>query len=159
MNDSYKTERAALGTLRNMNQASLTPRLIVRGADAALQFYQRAFDARIEERFADDTGRVVHAALSIRGAIVALTEERLAFHNASPDSLGGSPVILNLVVDDVDQLGRQLTAAGAKVVFPIADQYYGHREGRFSDPFGHLWIISTITEQLTPAEVESRMRG
>jgi PhnB protein len=142
-----------------MTKVTLTPRIVVRGADEALEFYRRAFDARIEERFADETGHVVHASFAIGDAVVALTEERRDWNNDAPGSLGGSPVILNLVVDDVDALGARLQAAGAEVVFPIADQFYGHREGRFRDPFGHLWIITKITEQLTDEEIRRRMKG
>jgi PhnB protein len=86
-----------------------------------------------------------------------LTEERLEWNNASPQALGGSPVILNLVVDDVDAVAKRLKKAGAEVVFPVADQFYGRREGRFRDPFGHLWIVSSILEKLTPDEIQKRM--
>lgn len=134
----------------------LTPKLVVRAADEALDFYRRALGANIEERYADDKGHVVHAAFSIGEVTVALTEERREWSNDAPPSLGGSPVILNLVVDDADAVGQRLTAEGAEVVFPIADQYYGHREGRFRDPFGHLWIITTIVEKLTPDEIRRR---
>jgi PhnB protein len=67
-------------------------------------------------------------------------------------------VILNVVVADADAVGTRLLTAGAEVVFPIADQYYGHREGRFRDPFGHLWIITAIVEKLTADEIQSRTR-
>lgn len=140
-----------------MTKATLTPRLVVRGADEALEFYCRVFDARIEERYADDSGHVIQAAFSIGGATIALTEEKREWNNDAPTSLGGSPVILNLVVEDVDALGERLQAAGAQAIFPIADQYYGHREGRFRDPFGHLWIITKVVEQLTPDQIRERM--
>jgi len=134
---------------------SLTPRLVVRGADDALDFYRRAFGAEIVERYVDEANVVVHAAFSIGGAVVALTEERHEWNNNAADSLGGSPVLLNLVVDDADAVGERLEAAGAQAVFPIADQYYGHREGRFRDPYGHLWIITTIVEKLSLSEVQA----
>lgn len=137
----------------------LTPRLVVRGADAAIDFYRRAFAAELIERFVDDEDRVVHAALSIDGAIIALTEERRDWNNDSPASLGGSPVILNLVVADVDAVAIQLETAGADVIFPVADQYYGHREGRIRDPFGHLWIVTTIVEVLEPEQIRERARA
>lgn len=126
-----------------MNDVRLTPRLIVIGADAALDFYKEVFDAELIERYTDDSGKVVHAAFSIGGALVSLTEETKKWHNVAPPSLDGSPVILNLVVADADVVGEKLTSAGAEVVFPIADQPYGHREGRFRDPYGHLWIITS----------------
>lgn len=138
---------------------SLTARLVVRGADEALAFYGRALGAEVVERYADGDGRVVHAAFSIGGVVIALTEERREWNNDAPPSLGGSPVILNLVVDDVDALGERFVAAGAKEVFPIADQFYGHREGRFRDPFGHLWILTTIVEKLSQEEIAARAMG
>ena len=137
---------------------SLTPRLVVRGADDAIDFYRRAFHAELLERFADDDGHVVHAALSIDGVVIALTEERRDWNNDAPASLGGSSVILNLVVADVDKLATQLERAGAEVVFPVADQYYGHREGRFRDPLGHLWILTSVVEKLTPEQIRERAR-
>ncbi len=138
---------------------ALVPRLVVAGADAAIAFYERAFGARVVERFADGSGHVVHAALELHGAVISLTEQRPEWQNVSPTALGGSAVILNLTVDDVDAVGRALERAGAEVVFPIADQFYGHREGRFRDPFGHLWIITRVIESLTPEQIEARMRG
>ena len=137
----------------------LTPRLIIAGADRAIAFYQSVFGARLIERYADDTGHVVHVALAFGDAVVALTDERPEWNNVAPSALGGTPVILNLVVDDADAAGARLTAAGAETVFPIADQFYGHREGRFRDPFGHLWMITTITEHLSPEEIATRMAG
>ena len=137
----------------------LTPRLIVAGADRAIDFYRTAFGADLIERYTDDTGRVVHAALALGDAIVALAEERPDWNNVAPARLGGTPVILTLVVADADAVGAKLVAAGAEPVFPIADQVYGHREGRFRDPFGHLWIVSTIIETLSPDQIAARMRG
>ena len=138
---------------------TLTPRLIVRDADRAIDFYQRALGAQLEERYTDDQGRVVHAGLTIGGVAVALAEERREWNNDAPPSLGGSPVILSLVVDDVDAAAERLRGAGAEVVFPVADQHYGRRDGRFRDPFGHLWIIGAIVAEVDPAEVQRRTAG
>ena len=137
----------------------LTPRLIVVGADRAIDFYRSAFGARLIERYADDAGRVVHAAMAFGDAVVALAEERPDWQNIAPTTLGGSPVVLNLVVADADAVGAALAAAGADTVFPIADQVYGHREGRFRDPFGHLWIVTTVIQALSPDQIDARMRG
>lgn len=138
---------------------TLTPRIVVAGADRAIEFYKTVFDAELIERYADPSGHVVHAALTLNDAVLALTEEKADWNNHAPPSLKGSPVILNLVIDDVDATAQRLIDAGAEVVFPVADQFYGHREGRFRDPFGHLWIVTTIIEELTPEEVEKRMQG
>jgi PhnB protein len=134
-------------------------RLVVRDADRALDFYRRALGAEVLERYADDAGHVVHAAFSIDGVVVSLTEERAEWNNVSPQALGGTPVILHLVVEQVVAAGRRFEEAGAESVFPIAEQYYGHREGRFRDPFGHLWILTTIVARLDPAEIAARTRG
>ena len=142
-----------------MNTPKLTPRLVVRGADRAIAFYEEVFGATTVERYADDDGHVVHAALDLDGAIISLAEEKPDWKNLSPAALGGSPVILTILVADVDAVGAALEAGGAEVVFPISDQFYGYREGRFRDPFGHLWIVSTRIEALTPKEIEARMRG
>ncbi|HJL00388.1 MAG TPA: VOC family protein [Polyangiaceae bacterium LLY-WYZ-15_(1-7)] len=137
----------------------LTTRLIVKGADAALAFYREVFGAELLERYVEpEGGAVVHAALRLEGGtILALAEANPGWENRSPEGLGGSPVILSLEVDDVDGLGARMVEAGAEVVFPIADQFYGKREGRLRDPFGHLWILSTTTEELSPEEIERRM--
>jgi len=135
----------------------LTPRIIVRDADRAIGFYEKVFGAEVLERFAMPDGLVVHAALRIGESILALAGEKVDWHNASPQHLGGTPVILNLQVDDADAVGARLEAEGAEVVFPIDDQFYGKREGRFRDPFGHFWIVSQVVEELTPEEIEARM--
>src|SRR5262249_8911344 len=77
-------------------------------------------------------------------------------YNRSPQSLGGSAVPIELYVEDVDAVAERAVAAGAKVIFPIADQFYGDRSGRLQDPFGHMWIVSTHKEDLTPAEISRR---
>lgn len=160
MNDSYNTPADDLGTLETMQDTpTLTPRLVVADADRAIEFYQRGFDAELLERLEAGPGHVVHAALRIHGAIISLTQENAAHENLAPPALGGSPVILTLSVDDPDAVGAQLEAAGAQVIFPIADQFYGYREGRLRDPFGHLWILSKLVERLTPEQIQARMRG
>ncbi len=141
-----------------MNVA-LTPRLVVQDPDAALAFYREALGAEVFERYAEPDGHVVHAAFHIGDAVVSLTQERKKWDNNSPPTLGGSPVLLNVVVDDVDALVERFLAAGGEAVIALADQFYGHREGRFRDPFGHLWILTSIVEELTPEQIEARMRG
>jgi PhnB protein len=124
-----------------MSAQSLTPRLVVKDAAAAIDFYRTALAAEELDRYVDHDGTILHAGLRIGDAQFSLTEESLP-HNVSPVTLGGSPLILTLVVPDADAVGAALSEAGAEVVFPIADQFYGHREGRLRDPFGHLWIVS-----------------
>lgn len=121
---------------------SLTPRLVVSDARRAIAFYTEAFGAKELERYADDSGHVVHVALAIGDLRFSLTEEKRDWHNVAPTSLKGSPVLLSLAVDDADAVGKKLERAGAKVIFAIGDHGHGFRDGRFVDPFGHYWIVS-----------------
>ena len=137
----------------------MTPRLVVRDGAAAIAFYLEALGAREIERYVDPGGRLVHAALGVGNGVIALTEEAKDEHTHAPPSLGGSPVILILEVDDPDAVAARMVAAGGAVIFPIADQFYGHREGRVSDPFGHVWILTKVIEELSPEEIQRRLEG
>ncbi len=141
-----------------MSQPKITPRLIVTDPDAAIAFYCEAMGGELLERFKDESrGLVVHAAVQLGESVLALAQEHREWGNDAPGALGGSPVRLEITVDDADALGRAMVARGAEVVIPIEDRFYGHREGRLRDPFGHLWIVSQIVEELSPEEVARRM--
>ena len=122
---------------------TVTPRMFVRGAGAAIEFYQKAFGAIESGRAADPSGKIFNADIRIGDSTISLADESPEFGNYSPLSLGGSTMIITLNVEDADALWNQAVSAGAKIVFPIADQFYGLRQGRLEDPFGHLWIISS----------------
>lgn len=147
--------------LERMNPIKLTPRLVVSNASAALRFYVEAMGATELERFADPNldGKIVHAAFELGGNTVALTDEHPAFCNVAPSTLGGSAVLISLEVDDPDELCTRMVEHGAEVVIPIADRFYGRREGRIRDPFGHLWILSKVLETLDAEEIQRRIRG
>lgn len=122
------------------------PRLVVDGADRAIAFYRQALGAELHERFTGPTGAVVHAEIRVG-------PHRLAIKDAddvdpSTATLGGSPVLFMLEVDDADTVGVALEQAGATVVFPIDDAEHGYRQGRLRDPFGFGWIVSQRTEDL-----------
>lgn len=120
---------------------TLTPMLTVRGAAKAIEFYQRAFGAReVGPPVRSPTGQIV-AQLAVDGQHFFVVDENPAAFNVSPETLNGTTVRLNLVVDDPDAVAARAVAAGATVVFPIADQPYGMRQGRLADPFGHHWLI------------------
>lgn len=136
---------------------TLTPRLIVADAVGAIAFYVAAFGAIERECFKDPNGRVVHAALSVGQSLFSLAEEAPEWRNFGPKSLNGSPVLFTLSVDDADAVAESAVQHGAEIIIPIADQFYGKREGRVIDPFGHLWIISTPRENLSDAEIRQRL--
>lgn len=133
----------------------LTPHLIVDGAARAIAWYQQVFDAREVASFVDKKlDRVVHARIVIGDTEVTLSDENRPWKNDGPRSLGGSPVILTLAVDDADAVGARMVAAGATVIFPIQDQFYGERQGRLADPFGHLWLITQRLREMSPEEIQ-----
>ncbi|MGQ0572860.1 MAG: VOC family protein [Pseudonocardia sp.] len=132
---------------------SLYPRLVVDGADAALAFYRDAFDADVLERYTDPDGRVVHAMVAAGAVRFAVKDADR--YDVAP-AAGAVPVIIALYVADADAVAARMVAGGATVVHPVDDHPYGERGGRLRDPFGHLWMIAQRTEQLTPAEIQSR---
>ena len=141
-----------------MAHPKLFTRLVVEDAAVALDFYTAALGATELVRFPEPSGRIVHAEFQLGDNIVSVTEADGQL-NRSPDALGGSGVLLTLVVDDADAIGGAMERHGATVVIPIADQYYGRREGRLRDPFGHLWIISQDGEELSPEEIQRRVEA
>lgn len=138
---------------------AITPHLTVQGAPEAIAFYERAFGA--EERgvrLTDPAGNVMHAELEIAGARFHLAEESPEFGNLSPRHLGGSAVRLALSVPNVDEVVARAIHFGAAELIPVTDQFYGDRSGRIADPFGHVWIISTHVEDVSPDELRRRLQ-
>ena len=129
---------------------TLTPYLSIRGAAQAIDFYKRAFGATERFRMPGPDGKTVgHAEIVIGDSIVMLADEFPQFGNTSPQTLNGTPVCFGLYVKDAD--------AGATVLKPIADQFYGDRAGTIQDPFGHKWTLMTHKEDLTPEELRARL--
>ena len=137
----------------------VTPRLVVDGAAAAIELYGEVFGATVIESFGDPSpgGKIVHCALAIGESIISVVDSDERWGNLAPPSLGGTPVILSLEVEDALAAGAKLEAAGGEVIIPIEDRFYGKREGRLRDPFGHLWIISQHLETLSNEEIMRRM--
>jgi PhnB protein len=129
--------------------------LVVRDAPHAIEFYKEAFGATELRRLNDPAGQFIHAQIRIGDSQVDIAPEQ-GNYNRSPQSLGGSAVPIELYVEDVDAVVQRAIAAGAKVIFQIADQFYGDRSGRLQDPFGHMWIVSTHKEDLTTAQISQR---
>ncbi len=118
---------------------SIKPVLTVRNAESALDFYRRAFGATEVSRVINPNGIV--AEMAIDDAEFMVVEEVPEAFNLSPQTLGGTSVRIHLLVSDPDAVAEQAVARGATEIFPIADQPYGLRQGRFADPFGHHWLI------------------
>jgi PhnB protein len=135
-----------------------TPYLIIGGAATAIRFYQHAFGATERFRMPGPDGRIAHAEIQIGDSVIMLADEVLDMGYRSPRSLGGSPVSLLLYVDDVDAVFHRAVAAGAIVVRPLVNQFYGDRSGTLEDPFGHLWTVATHIEDVPLEEIARRAR-
>lgn len=138
---------------------TVTPRLVVRRGAAAIEFYRKAFGAEeLGERFTGPNGELIHAELRIGNSVVMISEE--AEDDApskSPESLGGIvSAIMAIYWEDVDAAWRRATEAGAEVVYPLEDQFYGERSGRLRDPFGQQWMLSQHIEDVSPEEMGRR---
>jgi PhnB protein len=135
---------------------SVTPYLYIRGAARALEFYKQAFGAKELFRMTDPTGRVGHAEIMIGNSPVMLADEHPEMGVRGPESLGGTTSGLCIYVEDVDARFDRAVAAGAKVLRPLQDQFYGDRSGTVTDPFGHVWTIATHVEDVPSEEMHKR---
>jgi len=150
MTTVIESQRAVAG------RQTAAPRLRVKNAAAAIDFYTRAFGARELMRF-EGHGRIAHAELEIGNAIFMLAEEAPEYGFPGPEALGGSPVAMHLQVDDADRWMERAVAAGARLVTPPTDQFYGDRVGHVADPFGYGWDITERKEDLSVEEMHRRM--
>jgi PhnB protein len=131
-------------------------RLRVRNAGAAIDFYKVAFGARELMRF-EAGGHIAHAELAIGNSIVMLGEEAPEHGFPGPEALGGSPVWMHLYVDDADAWVERALKAGARLVRPVTDEFYGDRSGSVGDPFGYTWSIAQRKEEMSLEEMHRRM--
>jgi PhnB protein len=153
-------ERTVMMTMMTDTPAAVrqtaTARLRVRNAAAAIDFYTRAFGAQELMRFTGH-GRIAHAELAIGNSVIMLGEEAPDHGFPGPEALGGSPVGMHVYVDDADGFVKRAVEAGARLVTPVSDQFYGDRSGQVADPFGYGWTIATRTEDMSVEEMQRRM--
>ncbi|WP_425614146.1 VOC family protein [Anatilimnocola sp. NA78] len=136
---------------------TVTPHLVVDGAANAIEFYKKAFGAVEEMRMPGPNGRLMHACVRIGDSKVFLVDENTEWGCLGPKLLKGTPVTIHLSVEDADKLFAQAVAAGATVVMPINDAFWGDRYGIVADPFGHSWSIAHHQYDLTPEEMMQNM--
>ncbi len=137
---------------------AITPYLVVKGAAQAIEYYKSVFGATELFRMPDPSGRIGHAELVIGDSHIMLADEFPEMNYRAPVADGSSPVSLLLYVEDVDAIVERAVAAGAKILKPVQDQFYGDRSGFIQDPFGHLWGVATHKEDVSPVEMEERMK-
>ena len=123
-----------------MASVELTPFLTVKDARAVVEFYKKAFGATELSRQSTPTGQFI-IEMSIDGERFYAVDENASAFNVSPTTLGGTSVRMSLIVEDPDAVADRAVAAGGRIVFPVADQPYGMRQGRVADPAGHHWLI------------------
>lgn len=135
---------------------SVTPYLSIKGAARAIEFYKQAFGAVELFRLEKPNGEIGHAEIKIGDSSVMLADPCEAGAFKSPQSLGGSSIGLYVYVEDVDERVSRAVEAGAKIIEPVKDQFYGDRSGSLEDPFGHIWFFATHREDLSPEEINRR---
>jgi PhnB protein len=141
------------------NYRGATPYLCIKGAAGAIDFYKRAFGAKEVYRIEMPPGTVGHAELKVGAALFMLSDEFEQMGVKSPRAFGGSPVTMSLYVKDVDAFVTRAVGAGAKLLRPIEDHFYGDRSGKIEDPYGHLWMIATHKEDVSPKEMKKRAQA
>lgn len=141
---------------------AVIPHLVVDDAAAAIDFYVKAFGATELGRMPGPGGKLVHAALTVNGSTVMLNDDFPEFNNGkstTPKALGGTPVTIHLTVTDVEARFAQAVEAGAEVVMPLADQFWGDRYGMVRDPFGHQWSLGQPVREVSPEEIAAAMQS
>jgi len=138
---------------------AVTPHLICAGADAAIDFYKKAFGAVEHARMPGPDGKLMHGQISIGGAPIMLVDENPQWNALGPKTLKGSPVTIHLYVNDVDKFVDHAVKSGATLKMPIQDMFWGDRFATLEDPFGHSWSVATHTRDVTPEEMKEAMKA
>ena len=135
---------------------AVTPYLIVANAGAAIEFCKAAFGASERMRLAAPGGKIGHAELEIGDSVIMLADEHPEFGALGPRTVGGTPVGIMVYLRDVDASVDRALGAGAKLLSPIENKFYGDRMATIEDPFGHKWHVSTHVEDVPPEEIARR---
>lgn len=138
-------------------RSGVVPYLAVKNCAAAIDFYQEAFGAEEQYRLVMPDRSIGHAELKIGSALFMMSDEFPDMGVLGPESLGGTPVMLSMYVEDADAFVARASQAGATVLQPVEDQFFGDRSGKLADPFGHRWAISTRLEDVSPEEMQDRL--
>lgn len=136
---------------------AISPHLNCKDAKASIAFYKQAFGAEEMIVVPGEDGRIMHACLTINGSSVMLVDENPDYGALSPKTLGGTPVTMHLIVEDADAAAEKAVAAGAAVIMPVEDQFWGDRYGLLEDPDGHRWSVATPTpkgQKISVAEIQ-----
>lgn len=136
---------------------TVQPHMTVHDAKGAIAFYVKAFGAEELFRLVEPgSGRVGHAEIRIGDSILMMNDEYPDFGARSPGAIGGSPVAFRVVVLDADKAVDRAVKAGATLVRPVQDQFYGDRSGMVACPYGYRWFLAAPKETVTPVEMQKR---
>ena len=135
---------------------SVTPYLAVGEAEAAIEFYKRAFGATERSRMPGPDGKIAHAEIAIGDSLIMTSDQFPQSSVKPPKEIGGSSVSIFLYVEDVDSVVQDAVDAGATITMPVEDMFWGDRFGQVQDPFGHIWQIATHVEDVAPDEMAKR---
>lgn len=138
---------------------TITPHLVCAGAAKAIAFYKKAFGAAEQLRLPGAGGKLMHACVLINGFPVMLVDESPAMGSLSPTALKGTPVTLHMIVPDADATIARAAKAGAKVLMPADDMFWGDRYGVIEDPFGHRWAIATPKRKMSAKDIEAAAKA
>ena len=125
-------------------------------AIAAMEWYQRIFNAKEKMRLVEPGGKLAHGEIDIDGTVIMIAEEHPDY-NRSPKTLNGTSVIFSIYVPDADATIQKAVDAGATLIAPATDQFYGDRSGRIEDPFGYKWMVSTFIKEVSAAEMQRQV--
>lgn len=139
---------------------SVTPSLTLKNSQKAIEFYQKAFGAKLLDTFPSLDGKgIMHAVIQIGDSLIMMGDEMGGPESPkSAETTGGSPMSLYIYVNDVDAVYKQAMAAGAKVVFPVGEMFWGDRACNLKDPFGYQWMIATHKRDLTKEQVTAEAK-
>lgn len=135
---------------------TVTPSFTFKDSKKAIEFYKKAFGAKVLDLFPHPGGQgIMHATIQIGNSIVMMGDEMPGAENCakSAETLGSSPISLYVYVPNVDEAFKQAVAAGAATIMPVADMFWGDRAGQIKDPFGYSWMIATHKQDLTNDEI------
>lgn len=136
---------------------SVTPFLIIRDANRALDYYRDAFGAEVIQQYRHHNGDLMHGEIEIGDSRIMISEEQPSTGCLSPQALKNTPVSLYLYVKDVDAFVAKAVQAGCQIKMPIGDMFWGDRVAQLVDPFGHIWSIATHTTDVSEAEMQQRV--
>ena len=128
---------------------TITSNIVVDDAEAAVAFLKEAFGFVENYRLTTSGGKIAHCELKLGDSVVNLGE--------ATDGFPACGLLAQIYVEDSDALFRRSVKAGAKVIMPMTDMFFGSREGRVADPFGNTWTIATLKEAVEPVEIQRRM--